>query len=182
MARLDDVKADASAPGEVFRLLTDAEDPKTLAEVAKAWAVPKGRFVEWFTTTHADLYDAALKVRAADMALEALAISDEQAEVVKENGETYDPDVGRDKLRIDTRLKLASKFDRMRYGETVRVERSVMIGIDAGLLGKASELLRLVSSGRPMRVIEGESSPAAEAPPPADVAPARLPLAGDLLI
>jgi len=125
LARLEDVKRDEGAPGEVFRLLTDPDEPMTLRQIAKAWGLPRGRFVEWFTTEHAGLYDAALKVRTDDLAHEALAIADEQCEVVKENGETYDPDVGRDKLRVDTRLKLAAKWDRKRYGEeadAVRVQ------------------------------------------------------------
>lgn len=162
MARLEDVKRDATAPSEVFRLLT-ADDPSTLAEVAKAWAVPKGRFVEWFTTTHADLYDAALKVRAADLALDAL----------KASIDATPDDVSVRKLQADVALRLASKFDRARYGETVRVEKSVTFGVDVGLIGKASELLRLVASGTPMRVIEGEASAEVNASPPA-AATARL--------
>ena len=154
MARFEQVKTDAAAPNMIFTKLTER---MTLKQIAAEWQLPKGRFVEWFTTTYADLYDAALKVVAAEIALEALEIADEQNEVVKESGGTYDPDVGRDKLRIDTRLKLASKFDRARYGETVRVEKTVSIGVDAGLLGTAGELLRLVAS-KPQRVIEHEQA------------------------
>lgn len=167
MARLEDVKRDATAPSEIFRLLT-ADEPVTLAQVAKAWGVPKGRFVEWFTTTHGDLYDAALKVRAADLALDAL-----QASL-----DATPDDVSVRKLQADVALRLASKFDRARFGETVRVEKSVTFGVDAGLLGTASELLRLVSSGRPLKDIEclpGEAGGAAEDVPPPSVAPARLP-------
>jgi hypothetical protein len=114
LARLEAVIADESIPGVVFQRVCDGE---TLRDIAKAWELPKGQFVRWFSTEHADLYDAALKVRADDLAHEALSISDEQSEVVKENGDTFDPDVPRDKLRIDTRLKLASRWDRKRYGE-----------------------------------------------------------------
>lgn len=113
LARLDGVKADASAPGQIFQRLCERE---TLAKIAREWGLPKGRFVEWFTTEHQALYDAALKVVAADLAHEALEVADEQAEVVKENGQTYDPDVPRDKLRVETRLRLAANFDRARYG------------------------------------------------------------------
>lgn len=114
LARLEAVIADESVPSVVFQRVCDGE---TLRDIAKAWELPKGQFVRWFSTEHSELYDAALKVRADDLAHEALAISDEQAEVVKESGDTYDPDVPRDKLRIDTRLKLASRWDRKRYGE-----------------------------------------------------------------
>lgn len=143
MARLADVVADEGAPSEVFRLLTDADGPRTLSQIAKAWAVPKGRFIEWFTTTHSALYDAALKVRADEIAHETLSIADEQAEVVKKDGSTFDPDVGRDKLRVETRLKLAAQWDRPRYGSkedrsgggiTVIVDRSCggTVEIEAG--------------------------------------------------
>ncbi|MDP2619283.1 MAG: hypothetical protein Q8P46_03775, partial [Hyphomicrobiales bacterium] len=80
MARLEVVKADAGAPSVIFQRLADGE---SLKEIAKQWAVPKGRFVEWFTTTHTDLYDAALKVRAADLALEAIDIADTPEKGVK---------------------------------------------------------------------------------------------------
>lgn len=113
LARLEAVKADGAVPHVVFQRLCDGE---TLKDIAKAWELPRGRFVEWFTTQHSELYEAALKVRADEIAHEALAISDEQAEVEKKDGTTYDPDVARDKLRIETRLKLAEKWDRARYG------------------------------------------------------------------
>lgn len=113
LARLEAVKADQAAPKVIFHRLCDGE---TLKEIAKAWGVPRGQFVLWYTTEHSALYDAALKARADELAHEALAISDEQAEVVKENGQKFDPEVPRDKLRVDTRLRLAEKWDRARYG------------------------------------------------------------------
>lgn len=103
LARLEEVKADASVPGMVFGRICDGE---TLREIAKEWRLPRGRFVEWFTTEHAVLYDSALKVRADDLAHEALVISDTERE-----------EVPRDKLRVDTRFRLAAKWDRKRYGE-----------------------------------------------------------------
>lgn len=115
LARLESVKADASAPSVIFQRLTDAANPERLKDIAKAWGLPQGQFVLWFTTEHADLYDAALKVRAGELVLDALEISDEQHEVTR-GGKTYDPEVPRDKLRVETRLKLASHWDRARYG------------------------------------------------------------------
>ncbi len=168
MARLVDVMSDEDAPAEVFRLLTD--DPaKTLPEVAKLWGVPKGRFVEWFSVRHADLYDTALKVIAADLAIRAM-----QAAI-----DATPEDVAVRKLQADVALKLASRFDRMRFGESVRVERTVSVTADAGLIGTMGRLLSLVASGqRPLRIV-GEASGAAEVPP-ADGARARLPGAEDL--
>lgn len=130
MARLAAVKADENAPSVVFQRLCDGEE---LRDVAKSWRCPKGRFLEWFTTEHADLFDAAMKVRAADYAIEAmnaaLAATPE--------------DVAVRKLQADVALKLASKFDRARFGEQVRIEKSVTVGMDEALLGTAGELLKL---------------------------------------
>ena len=148
LARLEDVKGDAGAPGEVFRLLTDEGAAKTLAEVAKAWRVPNGRFVEWFTTQHAGLYDIALKVRAADLAEAALKAA------LEAKPET----VAVAKLQADVAMKLAARFDRARFGESVKVERDVTLKIDAGLLGTAGELLARFRAARPVeRVIEEDA-------------------------
>lgn len=56
------------------------------------------------------------------------------------------------KLRIETRQKAASKWDKEDYGDTVRVEKSITVSVDQGLLGKASELLRLVKKPRPIAI------------------------------
>lgn len=129
LARFEEVKADESVPLMVFGRVCEGE---TLREIAREWRVPRGRFIEWFTTEHAGLYDSALKVRADELAHEALEISDEQNEVVKENGQSFDPDVPRDKLRVDTRLKLAAKWDRKRYGEEVERMVAVPVTIQIG--------------------------------------------------
>lgn len=112
MARLDAVKADQGAPSVIFQRLTDSE---TLQQIAKAWGLPKGRFVEWFTTQHAELYDTALKVKADNLANDALAnVEDATPETVSVR-----------KLQADTKLKVASKWDRSRYGDKQDVNVNV---------------------------------------------------------
>ncbi len=148
MARLEAVKADPLAPSVVFQRLCDEED---LRDIAKAWLVPKGRFVEWFTTEHADLFDAAMKVRAADYAIEAM----------KAALAATPEDVAVRKLQADVALKLASKFDRARFGETVRVEKTVSIGVDAGLLGTAGDLLSRMRE----RIVPGVVGPLVDLTP-----------------
>lgn len=135
VARLEAVKADPAAPQVIFHRVADGE---TLKEIAQEWQIPRGAFVLWFTTKFPELYDAALKARADDLAHEALAIADEQSEVVKENGQTYDPDVPRDKLRVDTRLKLASQWDRARYGakDTGPAGGGITVVVDRSCGGK----------------------------------------------
>jgi len=155
--RFEAVKDDPSSPDGVFQRVCEGE---SLKDIAKAWEVPRGQFVRWFTESYSDLYDAALKVHAADLAMEVLAIADEQHEVMKKDGTTYDPDVPRDKLRVDTRKWIASKFDRDRYGEAVKVSRDVSISIDAGLVGFARDLLDHIDTRpglhqREVRVFDG---------------------------
>ncbi len=159
------MRADADAPSVVFQRLTgEGDSAETLADIAKAWRLPKGRFVEWFTTQHADLYDAALKVRAADLAFGAMQ------EALDATPET----VAVAKLRADVAMKLASKLDRVRFGETVRVEKSITVGMDAGLLGTAGELLKKITLRMP-RVLDAQGEtltlPAAGAGSPVDAGP-----------
>lgn len=103
MARLEAVKANENTPSVIFQRVAEGE---TLREIAKAWQVPVGRFVEWYTTEHADLYETALRARADQLAHEALGIADGA------DKETVAPA----KLQVDTRLKLAGHWDRNRYG------------------------------------------------------------------
>lgn len=143
--RFEAVKDDPSSPDGVFQRVCEGE---SLKDIAKAWEVPRGQFVRWFTESYSDLYDAALKVHAADLAMEAISIAD------------ADGDVPRDKLRVDTRKWVASKFDRDRYGEAVKVSRDVSISIDAGLVGFARDLLDHIDTRpglhqREVRVFDG---------------------------
>lgn len=137
MARLEAVKSDEAMPGEIFRRMTDGESPETLREIAKSLAVPKGRFVEWFTTKHAELYDAALKVKAADCA-------DAAAQAALD----ATPDtVAVEKLRADVAFKLASRWDRERYGERAASNAPPAALSDAGLLISCGRLLEMASRG-----------------------------------
>ena len=142
LARLELVKADPDAPSEVFRLLTDdsvdeTKPPPTLRSIATSWRVPKGRFVEWFTTKHAALYDAALKVKAADCAdAAAKAALDATPETVQVA-----------KLRADVAFKLASRWDRERYGEKAVTQVAVVPLADPGFLLRCGELLNLAAKG-----------------------------------
>lgn len=148
MARLEAVVAQETTPSVVFQRIADGE---TLRDVAKAWQVPVGRFTEWFSTQHSDLYDAALRVRADQLAHEALDRADGA------DAET----VGPAKLQVDTRLKLAGKWDRARYGEMVKIDRTITVTADAGLIGLAGELLaRIARPSEKVVLPEPEPEPA----------------------
>lgn len=165
MARLEEFKRDAGFPEDVFRQLT-GDEPRSLAEIARVLRVPKGEFIRWFQAEHADLYEAALQAVTDEMIFEAKRLLDgateEQAALVK--------------VRVDGYLKLAAKWHRARYGESVRVDKTVTVTADAGLLGFAGGLLRLVATQRPAeKVISGEAGGEAEALPLVEAGPARLP-------
>jgi hypothetical protein len=109
LARLAMVKEDVEAPAEVFRLLTDAEDPKSLEEIAKAWGVPRGRFVEWFSTEHRGRLDAAERVLGIGV-LHAVKKMTDDATV--EN-------VCLAKFKTDRYLRLAGLLNAERYSPKV---------------------------------------------------------------
>lgn len=101
-------------------------------------------------------YEAALAGRADDLMHETLEIADSV------RGTAEAAEVSAAKLAVETRQKLAAGWNRDRYGETLRVERPAETPSDAGLLGFASELLKLVKSGAapsaPAEKLIGEGS------------------------
>lgn len=60
------------------------------------------------------------------------------------------------KVQADTYLRVAASWDREVYGEHVQVDKVVSVTVDAGLVGRAAELLEKVGG----RVIEGVALPA----------------------
>jgi hypothetical protein len=170
MARLEHVIAQPNTPSVVFQRLTDADNPETLREIAKAWGLPAGQFIEWFYTNHSALLDAAQRVRADQLVNDAVSIADEQSEVLKKDGTTFDPDVPRDRLRVDTRLKIAEKWDRSRYGNkdtgpsgglTVLVDRSCG-GTVAIQAGDAKVVITSEPQGRVLEQVPSRAMPAPE--------------------
>ena len=93
-------------------------------------------------------YDAILASRADALVQEAL---DDVAEAEDKDTAAVA------KVRADTKLRIAEKWDRERYGERVQIDRAPQVpGGDAALLGFASELLKLVREREP-RVLEQEA-------------------------
>lgn len=112
VARFEAVKERPEVPEEIFHRLCEGD---SLREIAKAWGLPRGPFTLWFMSEHKQLFDDAERVRAHELKEEVLEIADEQKEVTRD-GKTYDPEVPRDKLRVDARLKLMPHMDRQRFG------------------------------------------------------------------
>lgn len=105
-------------------------------------------------------YVAALEIASDSYAHEVVGIAD-----------GADPDsVAVAKLQIDTRLKIAGKWHRNRYGEAVKHEVAGTLKVDAGLVVAMGDLLQRASTGR---VLEHEPSTLTYQPQPSEAADLR---------
>lgn len=103
-------------------VLAHIADGGRLGEVANQSAWSWGALWAWIQADEGRTaqYDAALKARAQMLAFEALEVVD-----------GADPDtVGVAKLRSETRLRVAGKWDRGRYGDSSEVKHSGAIGMN----------------------------------------------------
>ncbi|MCR4300713.1 MAG: hypothetical protein NUV51_03810 [Sulfuricaulis sp.] len=87
--------------------IASGDSPK---DIADEYCIVFGAFMRWISgdEERSKGYAEALRIAAEGRAHECIPIADNEAETA---------DTQRDKLRIDTRLRLASKWDRGRYGE-----------------------------------------------------------------
>lgn len=137
---------DCAAPETEGVLLQRVAEGEPLKAVCRSRGWPYALVAQWL---HGDenllaRYDAALRIWVDSIAMETVAISDEQVEVVTESGQVLDPNVARDALRIKSRQWAAEKLHRARYGQTLKVEKSVSVTADSGLVGFAGALLERV--------------------------------------
>ena len=107
LARFKAVIADENTISVLVQRLTAGE---TLKDIAKAWQIPYGKLAEWITEDR----DRAAKYSAA-LAIWADALAQECVDIADHGTDSHH----RDKLRIETRLRLAGKWDRQRYGDQV---------------------------------------------------------------
>lgn len=150
LARFREIVEDPSTMPLIVQRATDGE---TLKDIAKQWQIPYGRLAEWIIEdrTRSEQYNQALAIWADSLAQESVQIADAGG---AEAGE-----VQRDKLRIDTRLKLAGKLNRPRYGESAEIKHT----------GSVS-LIAVLSSLPRGRVVDSlpESEPAGALPAPTE--------------
>ena len=116
--------------------------------------LPRGRVLA-FVAGHAALSEAmarALEMGSHVLVGEALDIADEDGFLIQ-----------RDRLRVETRLKVAGLYNRRDYGARVDVKQEVSVTVDAGLLAEAGDLLKLMVRTAPQeRVVDGEILPAVQ--------------------
>jgi hypothetical protein len=115
MARLEELTAVGVAGETMGMLVQRLTDGSTLKEIATSLEVPYGKLAEWVTedASRAEQYARASRIWVDSLARETVRISDDTGAT---KGEAQ-----KAKLRIDTRLRLASKLDRGTYGDQVAI-------------------------------------------------------------
>ncbi len=108
--RFEEWKAEVNVPAMLFSRIAEGE---TLPDICKSQEIPYSLAWRWIATTPAlkVQYDSALQAWADRLAQETVGIADAV------EGSDEASHVTAAKLRVDTRLKIAGKWDRDRYGE-----------------------------------------------------------------
>lgn len=109
------------------RLMGEVEDrPPSPYEVCREMGLSYGAVLKWVAEEEGRTqeFERALRLRAHLLAEEMVEIADEQGAVASKDGTLLDPNVPRDKLRIQARQWIASKWYRERYGEKVEIEQT----------------------------------------------------------
>lgn len=79
----------------------------------RAWAEADAEFAVAIARARETGFDA--------IAVEALSIADQPNKRITPDGEVIENDAQRDRLRVDTRLKLLAKWDPKRYGDLLKL-------------------------------------------------------------
>ena len=113
MAKMQRLQVVVDDPMTMEIVIQRVIDGESLKSIARSWQLPITRFIKWISDDEKRLaeYEGALRIRADELVYEAV----ERAEgVVGPDGELSE--VARDKLVIDTNLKVAAMWDKQKYG------------------------------------------------------------------
>ena len=113
MAKIQRLQVVVDDPFTMEIVIQRVLDGESLKAIARSWKLPVTRFIKWISDDEKRLaeYEGALRIRADELVYEAV----ERAEgVVGPDGELSE--VARDKLVIDTNLKVAAMWDKQKYG------------------------------------------------------------------
>ena len=113
MAKIQRLQVVVDDPMTMEIVIQRVIDGESLKSIARSWQLPITRFIKWISDDEKRLaeYEGALRIRADELVYEAV----ERAEgVVGPDGELSE--VARDKLVIDTNLKVAAMWDKQKYG------------------------------------------------------------------
>lgn len=153
-------KSDVNVPAMLMSRVGEGE---SLKEICKSAGMPYSLVARWIAETPVlkAQYDAALQLKADSLAHEALDDA---------NGATNET-VAPTKLRVDTKLKLAGKWDRARYGE--REAPQLTVNVSLGDVAREIVLLEEKLGIRAPVTLEHEPQPAA-IPAPREVSEAEM--------
>ncbi len=144
---------------------SDGKKGLTLQKASLAVKKPFNCLHQYFHSTPERLerYEAARRAWADAKMDEALELADDVAE---------DKDaVAKAKLQVEVRHNQAKAYHRDRWGDTLRVEKTVTHEVDAGLVGTIGDLLRVAK--RPAVTLENVPGRVeAETPPLSALLPA----------
>jgi len=113
MAKIQRLQVVVDDPMTMEIVIQRVLDGESLKAIARSWKLPVTRFIKWISEDEKRLaeYEGALRIRADELVYEAV----ERAEgVVGPDVELSE--VARDKLVIDTNLKVAAMWDKQKYG------------------------------------------------------------------
>ena len=113
MAKIQRLQVVVDDPMTMEIVIQRVLDGESLKAIARSWKLPVTRFIKWISDDEKRLaeYEGALRIRADELVYEAV----ERAEgTIGPDGELSE--VARDKLVIDTNLKVAAMWDRNKYG------------------------------------------------------------------
>ena len=113
MAKIQRLQVVVDDPMTMEIVIQRVLDGESLKSIARSWKLPVTRFIKWISDDEKRLaeYEGALRIRADELVYEAV----ERAEgIVGPDGELSE--VARDKLVIDTNLKVAAFWDKQKYG------------------------------------------------------------------
>lgn len=98
-------------PGLIDDVIAAVLAGNSLLEIAGEMKAPPSAFVAWLQQNHAQTYTDALAIRANEFAHQCIRIADEATP----------EDVSVARLRVETRLKLAGKWDKAMYGDSRQI-------------------------------------------------------------
>lgn len=133
-------------PGLIDQFCYRVAEGETPKEICDSWRLPYGLFSKWIAEdeTRKARYETALELRADAIAHESIQIADAAEDVAKA------------KLQVDTRTKMAGKWDRKRYGEAQDNVGAALIGGLASAIIEAHKRLEAVERPKVIPHLEGE--------------------------